>query len=264
MSFGDLGGQKSPPNVRNNASFSSSSSSALSSSSSSGASNAHYGFNSQMTQLSDQLKRYQKQCNALRDRVMETKRRKIGPSEKTDLDIQIRELREIESRLKNQMDRQLSLLDALPRTEAAAPRAALGKLQKDLDRLRVTMQAVASDAAQLRVSAEAETDPAASAWRILSSPDGQQQQQQQQQQQPLQQQLVLKPLMHEQDVDQMIIEERERDIKKLNHDLSLIVETQGGKIDEIHMATETSHERAKAGLNQVKQAAAYQSSCSIS
>ena len=58
MSFGDLGGQKSPPNVRTNASFSSSSS-ALSSSSSSGASNAHYGYNSQMTQLSDQLKRYQ-------------------------------------------------------------------------------------------------------------------------------------------------------------------------------------------------------------
>lgn len=43
-----------------------------------------------------------------------------------------------------------------------------------------------------------------------------------------------------------------------------IVETQGGKIDEIHMATETSHERAQAGLNQVKQAAAYQSSCAIS
>ena len=121
------------------------------------------------------------------------------------------------------MDRQLSLLDALPRTEAAAPRAALGKLQKDLERLRVTMQAVASDSAQLRVSAEAETDPAASAWRILSSPDGQQQQQQQQLQ-PLQQQLVLKPLMHEQDVDQMIIEERERDIKKLNHDLTLVNE----------------------------------------
>jgi hypothetical protein len=123
------------------------------------------------------------------------------------------------------MDRQLSLLDAMSRTEAAAPRAALSKLQKDLERLRGTMQSVASDVSLLRVSAEAETDPAASAWRILSpggSSDEQQQQYQQQQQQP--QQLALKPLMHEQDVDQMIIEERERDIKKLNHDLALVNE----------------------------------------
>jgi len=126
------------------------------------------------------------------------------------------------------MDRQLSLLDAMSRTEAAAPRAALGKLQKDLERLRGTMQSVANDVALLRVSAEAETDPAASAWRILSpggSSDGQQQQQYQQQPQlQQQQQLVLKPLMHEQDVDQMIIEERERDIKKLNNDLALVNE----------------------------------------
>jgi hypothetical protein len=43
-----------------------------------------------------------------------------------------------------------------------------------------------------------------------------------------------------------------------------IVETQGAKIDEIHAATETSHERAKAGLEQVKQAAVYQNSCAIS
>ena len=125
------------------------------------------------------------------------------------------------------MDRQLSLLDAMSRTEAAAPRAALSKLQKDLERLRGTMQSVASDVSLLRVSAEAETDPAASAWRILSpggSSDEQQQQYQQQQQQQQPQQLALKPLMHEQDVDQMIIEERERDIKKLNHDLALVNE----------------------------------------
>ena len=121
------------------------------------------------------------------------------------------------------MDRQLSLLDAMSRTEAAAPRAALSKLQKDLERLRGTMQSVASDVSLLRVSAEAETDPAASAWRILS-PGGSSDEQQQQYQQQQPQQLALKPLMHEQDVDQMIIEERERDIKKLNHDLALVNE----------------------------------------
>lgn len=50
----------------------------------------------------------------------------------------------------------------------------------------------------------------------------------------------------------------------LRRDMAEIVETQGGKIDEIHTATEVSHERAKAGLEQVKQAAAYQNSCLIS
>ena len=43
-----------------------------------------------------------------------------------------------------------------------------------------------------------------------------------------------------------------------------IVEDQGIKIEQIHTATETSHERAEAGLEQVKQAAAYQPTCIIS
>lgn len=43
-----------------------------------------------------------------------------------------------------------------------------------------------------------------------------------------------------------------------------IVEDQGVKIDQIHVATEVSHERAEAGLEQVKQAATYQPTCIIS
>jgi len=44
---------------------------------------------------------------------------------------------------------------------------------------------------------------------------------------------------------------------------SLVVE-QGAAIEEIHDATEKSHERAQAGLKQVQQAAAYQPSCVVS
>lgn len=42
-----------------------------------------------------------------------------------------------------------------------------------------------------------------------------------------------------------------------------IVETDGVKIEQIHTATESSRERAEAGLEQVKQAAAYQPTCVI-
>eukprot|EP00607_Mallomonas_marina_P002812 CAMPEP_0182428904 /NCGR_PEP_ID=MMETSP1167-20130531/24494_1 /TAXON_ID=2988 /ORGANISM="Mallomonas Sp, Strain CCMP3275" /LENGTH=109 /DNA_ID=CAMNT_0024612113 /DNA_START=627 /DNA_END=956 /DNA_ORIENTATION=+ len=76
------------------------------------------------------------------------------------------------------------------------------------------------------------------------------------------------------DVDQAIIEEREREIRKINRDLVLVnemfkdvaslVEGQRGTVEQIAVATESSHERAQAGLEQVQQAAANQSSCCIS
>lgn len=43
-----------------------------------------------------------------------------------------------------------------------------------------------------------------------------------------------------------------------------IVQAQGAQIEEIHTATESSHEKAQAGLEQVKQAAAYQPGCVLS
>ena len=76
-----------------------------------------------------------------------------------------------------------------------------------------------------------------------------------------------------QDVDELIMEERERDIRKMNQDLQLvhemfqdmanIVEQQGEMIEEISEMTIKSHDRAQAGLEQVKQAAAHQSSCVV-
>jgi hypothetical protein len=76
-----------------------------------------------------------------------------------------------------------------------------------------------------------------------------------------------------QDVDDLILEERERDIRKMNQDLQLvhemfqdmanIVDQQGEMIEEISDMTEKSHNRAQAGLEQVKQAAAYQPSCTV-
>lgn len=50
----------------------------------------------------------------------------------------------------------------------------------------------------------------------------------------------------------------------LFRDMAQIVDRQGESIQEISKATDNSHQRAKAGLDQVKQAAAYQPTCSIS
>ena len=49
-----------------------------------------------------------------------------------------------------------------------------------------------------------------------------------------------------------------------DRDMASIVQEQGGMITEIHTSTESSNEKAKAGLDQVKQAAAYQPTCVIS
>ena len=75
-------------------------------------------------------------------------------------------------------------------------------------------------------------------------------------------------------MDDLIAEERERDIKKMNQDLRLvnemfkdmaeIVEKQNPSIQKIAESTEASHERAKAGLEQVQQAAASQGGCLLS
>lgn len=43
-----------------------------------------------------------------------------------------------------------------------------------------------------------------------------------------------------------------------------IVQSQGAMVEEIHTSAEASHDRAKAGLEQVQQAAAYQPTCAIS
>jgi hypothetical protein len=43
-----------------------------------------------------------------------------------------------------------------------------------------------------------------------------------------------------------------------------IVKVQGSMVQEIHDSTVQSHDKAKAGLDQVKQAAAYQPTCVLS
>lgn len=180
----------------------------------------------------------------------------------------------------------MQMLEALPRQEAAPKRTALGKLQKDFERIKINMQALTSEAALIKVSQDMAGVEVFSriANIALIGPGGELSGDMQQRIMhaaddnnnmplPPQQKLTLMPLMQGQEVDDAIMEEREKDIKKMNTDLALvnemfkdmavIVEKQGAAVTEIHDATEKSHERAEAGLNQVKQAAAYQPTCTI-
>jgi len=249
--------------------------------------------------LSDSLQTFQRSCVTVKERITDMRRRKVGPAEKNDLDIQIKEIRELEGKLKNQLDFQISQLENMPRTEAASKRTTLGKLLKDFERIKVNVQSISSESALIKITREAGGEPEkfsrvgntnnnstggrgnnSNGNNSANYNDGYVYSNQSNNPPPPPQfQQIsnlhqLKPVMSGREVDDAIMEEREKDILKMNQDLALVnemfkdmanlVEKQGEDIKEIGDATESSHERAKAGLDQVNQAASHQTTCVIS
>ena len=143
----------------------------------------------------------------------------------------------------------------------------IGKLQKDFDRLKVNLQSLISESALIKITMNDNTFKNTKTDDVLVEELNNNRT-------VFQPQFIIHNTMTGQEVDDAIMAERERDIKKMNQDLLLvnemfrdmasIVDKQGGQIDEIEKTTETSHERAKAGLEQVRQAANHQSSCLVS
>lgn len=187
----------------------------------------------------------------------------------------------MEQKIKMQLDTEVRQLENLPRNEIASKRASLAKLQKDFDRIKVALPGVISDASLIKVdrgmvgTGSSKSNNGSGFMRVTSSsqkgiptPPGQGGRQQQQLQQ-----MPKVPVLIEQDIDEMIIEERNRDIQKLNSDLikvneifrelAPIIDSQGELINTVHQATHESHEEAKKGLDQVEQASKLQPGCSI-
>lgn len=91
-----------------------------------------------------------------------------------------------------------------------------------------------------------------------------------QQQQGVQFQQVIKG----EQIDDLLAEEREKEILKMNQDLKMvnemfkdmaeIVQDQNGMVQQVAETTENANSRAKEGLRQVEQAAGHQNSCIIS
>lgn len=212
--------------------------------------------------LSDLLQTFQKNLKLIKDKIVEYRRRRIGLAEKNELDTNIKDLKDFESRLKTQLDNELKNIESLPRTaETAQKRIALGKLQKDFERVRVGISQISSEVNLIKVNKDyGETSDGNSLGVFKGMGESE----------------VIAPnvmVMQGKEVDDLIMEERERDIKKLHTDLALvnemfrdmaqIVDKQAVMVEEIAVSADKSHERAQAGLDQVKQAAAYQPSCSL-
>ena len=60
-----------------------------------------------MSQLTDALQSFQKNCLKLKDKITEMRRRKVDLSEKSELDSQIKEIKDFETKLKNQVTKPL-------------------------------------------------------------------------------------------------------------------------------------------------------------
>lgn len=156
------------------------------------------------------------------------KRRKISSQEKKELDGQLKDLREQESRLRIALDNQLKQLESATRNaETAQKRIALDKLSKDFQKIKAIVLTVLNDAGSLQVSdvgvnggtvvRPGAEDYDTRAAEPLSVKAGRNQQQQQQLQEPQLQMLG-------ESVDEAIALEREREIKQMNQDLLLVNE----------------------------------------
>ena len=139
-------------------------------------------------------------------------------------------------------------------------------MQKDFERVKVNVQSLVSESALIKITTNDNTFRNSKTDDVLTDELNSNRT-------VFQSQFIIHNTMSGQEVDDAIMAERERDIKKMNQDLLLvnemfrdmasIVDKQGGQIEEIDKTTESSHERAKAGLEQVRQAANHQSSCTI-
>jgi hypothetical protein len=224
--------------------------------------------------LSSSLQKYNASANALKQFVVNSI--KPGRTPRSDLDAKVRLCRDCESNVKVQLASQVKKLSAEPKNTVAQKRLAVSKLQKDYERVRQVVEGLVktSEAKMIAGPGEGGAGEAGSSGgarygnmkngsagegrTVSNSSDGPR---------------VLQKLQgHE--VDEAIAQERERDILKINEDLKLVnemfkdvaqlVEEQNPAIEQIVEATEESHVRAQAGLEQVQQAAKHQAGCVIS
>lgn len=142
----------------------------------------------------------------------------------------------------------------MPRPEAAPKRAAIGKLMKDFDKVKVNIQAILNESTLVKVVNErGEVESFARTGSAVSSANSSQKTTSnavsgsavgnnssssvsssladeppapmtRAQQQQHMQQMKLQPLLQGQEVDDAILEEREQAIKQMNHDLVLVNE----------------------------------------
>lgn len=214
--------------------------------------------------IGESLQNYQSNGHLLKQKIITLRRRNVTRNDKSALDSQIRSMKDMENFIKGSLDKELRRAEALAKGEGQQARVALVKLQKDFERARSGIQGVMRDAQSVEISEEElHIQGAASVAGAEGGGSNQ----------TVSTQPRLIQAMQGREVDEALMEERERDIKQINEDLVLVkemfkdmaelVDSQASAITEIADKTEASHERAKAGLTQVQQAAGHQPGCNI-
>lgn len=225
---------------------------------------------SSIQHLGDSLQRLQRNVMSLKEKITDMRKREVNLMAKKDLDKQIQEIRQFEGQLKNQLDGEMRQLDQLPRTAVAQKRIALGKLMKDFDRVKLTLNAIVGESATIKVAAQTNNSSSSSSGKGSgNNPFDEEESKNLNSRQPR-----LIQTLQGKEVDEAIVRERERDLRKINRDLQLvnemfkdmaeIVDKQAVMVNEVVIQTEKSHEKAKTGLAHVQKAANNQSSCVLS
>eukprot|EP01041_Mallomonas_annulata_P003844 gene3844-7664_t len=222
-----------------------------------------FSLNTTFAQLGESLRDLQKLTESLDKKISDCKTKRVTPIQKNEMDIQLREARDLVNRLRIQFESQQRQLESrtTPRTtETAQSRQALNKLFREYEILSNKIKNQYEESAQIRIFHDDILEGSNISNNNKSSTNKMEAPR-------------LIQAYHDNDVDQAILEEREREIKKINRDLILVnemfkdvaslVHEQGAVIEEIAVSTEQSHERARAGLQEVQKAAAHQNSCII-
>ena len=145
----------------------------------------------------------------------------VTENDKRQYEAYVIETKKLEDNIKTRMDSQLRSLEdpQLQRSvEVVQKRTLLIKLSKDFDRVKASLTVVIAESSTVRVGGNRDDAGSSGGSKNGSGGSGQQQQQQM---------LLQSQLVQGQDVDQMILEERHRDIVKMNQDLLLVKEMMG-------------------------------------
>ena len=117
-------------------------------------------------------------------------------------------------------------MDSSTASDAGLQRAGLSKLYKDYERLKVTMESLSSESQLVKVHVggnnSENTEAFARTGNYVPNEADSSAKSNNNTGNLQKQAIVMKPLIQIQDIDELIIEEREREIKKINEDLFLV------------------------------------------
>mmetsp|Transcript_36985 Transcript_36985/g.68796 ORF Transcript_36985/g.68796 Transcript_36985/m.68796 type:complete len:127 (+) Transcript_36985:119-499(+) len=92
---------------------------------------------SSVREIADMLAKYQNSCNTIRQKIDSGKKgAAISLQAKSDMDSQLKTVKDLSSKVQYKIDEHIKLVNTLPREKAASQKVTIVKLQKDHDRMK--------------------------------------------------------------------------------------------------------------------------------